>query len=188
MITGSDANGFPHATQIPIFLEDEVDKHFLRGHMMRNTDHHKTFAQNENVLVVFTGPHCYVSATWYSDPYQASTWNYMSVHVRGKIKFLDESVMPDVLRKITLYFENGNKESTTVFDNLSPDYTRPLMKAIVAFEIEVTHMENVFKLSQNRNLESFENIIAKLQPQGGDAAIIAHEMEKRKNELYPESK
>ena len=184
MITGADTNGFPHATQIPIFLEEEGEKQFLRGHMMRNTDHHKTFVQNEKVLVVFTGPHCYVSATWYSDPYQASTWNYMSVHVRGKIKFLDESVMPDVLRKITLYFENGNKESTTVFDNLSPDYTRPLMKAIVAFEIEVTHMENVFKLSQNRNLESFENIISKLKPQGGDAEEIANEMEKRKKDLY----
>jgi hypothetical protein len=61
-------------------------------------------------------------------------------------------------KKTSLHFENGNKQSTTVFDNLPKEYKEPLMKAIVAFEIEVTDMQNVFKLSQNRDQKSYETI------------------------------
>src|SRR6187431_3035592 len=74
-IAGS-LDGKPVATQIPVFIEEEAGRIILRGHIMRNTDHHKAFLQNPNVLVVFSGAHTYVSATWYSDPSQASTWNY----------------------------------------------------------------------------------------------------------------
>ncbi len=184
-VTGCDANNRPVATQLPVFLEEDGSRLILRGHMMKNTDHHKAFIHNRELLVVFTGPHAYVSATWYSDPHQASTWNYMSVHVRGTIRFLGDEELVDVLRKDTLYFENNNPQSTTIYDNLSPEYTLHLMKAIVAFEIEVTAMENVFKLSQNRDKQSFLNIIEKLEVQGGDSSKVAEEMRKRLNTLYP---
>jgi transcriptional regulator len=153
---------------------------------MKNTDHHKAFMHNENVLVVFTGQHTYVSATWYDNPHQASTFNYMSVHARGKIKLLDDSVLPDVLRKISLHFENYNKNSTTVFDNLPDAYKQRLMKAIVAFEIEVKEMDHVFKLSQDRDPKSYENIKEKLNQQGEEGKVIAAEMEKRTNDVFPE--
>ena len=185
MITGVDASGKPVATQIPVFIEESEGRQILRGHMMRNTDHHKAFMHHPHVLVVFTSPHTYVSATWYSNPHQASTWNYMSVHVQGTIRFLDEAGLIDALRKITLHFENQNKESTTIYDNLSPEYTAPLMKAIAAFEIEITGMENVFKLSQNRDHASFKNIMAKLMEGDADAQFIAKEMAKREAALYP---
>jgi len=83
-----------------------------------------------------------------------------------------------------MHFENNNTQSTTVFDNLSKEYKEPLMKAIVAFEIEVSDMQNVFKLSQHRDKKSYENIIDKLRAQGGDAGIIADEMEKRIPEIF----
>ncbi len=184
-VTGCDANNRPVATHLPVFLEEDGSRLILRGHMMKNTDHHKAFIHNRELLVVFTGPHAYVSATWYSDPHQASTWNYMSVHVRGTIRFLGDEELVNVLRKVTLYFENNNPQSTTIYDNLSPEYTLHLMKAIVAFEIEVTAMENVFKLSQNRDKQSFLNIIEKLEVQGGDSSKVAEEMRKRLNTLYP---
>ena len=156
--------------------------------MMRSTDHQKAFLYNPNVLAVFTGKHSYVSATWYSNPHQASTWNYMSVHVKGVIRFLDEEGLEDVLRKTTLHFENGNKQSATVFDNLTEEYKRPLMKAIIAFEIEVSEMDNVFKLSQDRDAKSYETIKEKLTQQDGDAKGVADEMEKRTKELFPGDK
>ncbi|MEO7801826.1 MAG: FMN-binding negative transcriptional regulator [Ginsengibacter sp.] len=183
-LTGCDSNNKPVATQVPVFIEIENDKKMLRGHIMRNTDHHKAFLQNENVLVVFTGAHTYVSATWYSDPHQASTWNYMSVHAKGLITFLDEQGLEKVLRKTTLHFENYDSKSSTVFDNLSTDYIQKLMKAIVAFEIEVQEFDNVFKLSQNRDHASFQNIKDQLNTGDSDAKIIAAEMEKRTSELY----
>src|SRR4051794_16809998 len=174
-ITGC-MDGKPVATQIPVFIEDRDGKLFLTGHMMRQTDHHKAFEKNPNVLCVFTGHHTYVSATWYSDPHQASTWNYMSVHVKGKLSFLDDQGLIDVLKKTSLHFENNNQNSTTVFDNLSPDYTGRLMKAIIAFEVEVESIDHVFKLSQNRDKKSYENIIEKLELKDADGAVIAGAM------------
>ncbi len=186
-ITGCNAKHEPVATQVPVFIEEQDGKQILRGHIMKNNDHHIAFQQNENVLVVFTGRHTYVSATWYTDPHTASTWNYMSVHVKGKIRFLGEAGLVEVLRKTALYFENDNHQSTTTFDNLPEEYTRRLMRAIVAFEIEIIEMDNVFKLSQNRDYESYQNIIKQLREQDADGQFIADEMEKRTKELFPDS-
>lgn len=184
-LAGSDSENKPVATQLPVFIEEKGGRKILRGHIMKNTDHHKAFLHNNKVLVVFTGHHTYVSGTWYSNPYTPSTWNYMSVHAKGIIRFLDDTALVDVLRKTTLHFENHNQQSTTIFDNLPSDYTQKLMKAIVAFEIEVKEMDTVFKLSQDRDAKSYENIKERLKEQGEDGQVIAAEMEKRTKEVFP---
>ena len=184
-MAGCDENNKPVATQIPVFIEERDGRLFLSGHMMKKTDHHKAFEINPDVLCVFTGHHTYVSATWYTDPNQASTWNYMSVHVKGQIKFLKEDALIEVLRKTSLHFENGNTHSTTVYDNLPNEYRERLIKAIVAFEVRVESIDNVFKLSQNRDKESYEHIIEKLSEQNADGKTIAEEMEKRTQQLFP---
>lgn len=185
-LTGCDAENKPVATQLPVFIEEKNGRKVLSGHIMKKTDHHKAFLHNENVLVVFTGSHSYVSATWYSNPRLASTWNYMSVHARGIIRFLDEAGLEEVLRKTTLHFENYDQQSPTVFDNLPSEFKQKVMKAIVAFEIEVMEMNNVFKLSQDRDAESYQNIIEELKKQDEDGRVIAAEMEKRTTEVFPE--
>jgi transcriptional regulator len=183
-LSGVDENNKPVATQVPVFIDEKEGKLFLTGHIMKNTDHHKAFVKNPDVLAVFTGPHTYVSATWYDDPHQASTWNYMSVHAKGTVTFGGKDDLIAILKRLTLHYENNNTTSTTVFDNLSSAYTEPLMKAIVAFEVEVTSIDNVFKLSQNRNEKSFRNIIEKLEKQGADGKFIAAEMKKRQEQLF----
>ncbi|AUP78317.1 FMN-binding negative transcriptional regulator [Flavivirga eckloniae] len=185
-LTGCDSENKPIATQLPVFIEDKGGKKVLRGHIMKNTDHHKAFLHNENVLAVFTGKHTYVSGTWYSNPNTASTWNYMSVHAKGTIKFLDDKALEDVLRMTTLHFEDQNQNSATVFDNLPMEFKRRAMGAIVAFEIEIKEMDTIFKLSQDRDAESYQNIINKLREQDEDGRVIAAEMEKRTKELFPE--
>jgi transcriptional regulator len=185
-VTGSNSDHKPVATQLPVFIEETNGRKILRGHLMKNTDHHKAFMQNQNVLVVFTGHHIYVSGTWYSNPYTPSTWNYMSVHVQGVIRFLDDTALVDALRMTTLHFENYNPQSTTIYDNLPSDYTQRLMKAIVAFEIEVKSLDTVFKLSQDRDAESYDNIIKRLRQQGESGQVIAAEMEKRTKEVFPD--
>jgi transcriptional regulator len=183
-LTGSDPTNKPVATQIPIFIDEKDDKVFLTGHIMRNTDHHKAFEQNKNVLAVFTGPHTYVSAAWYTKPV-GSTWNYMSVYAYGTIRFGDTDELISILKRLTLHYENGNTASTTVFDNLPVDYTERMMKAIVPFEIEVTDLQHVFKLSQDRDEESYDNIISKLNEGSHDAKAIASIMKKRKSKVFP---
>jgi transcriptional regulator len=182
-IAGCSAENKPVASQVPVFIDERDGKLFLSGHIMKNTDHHKAFLQNPNVLAVFTGPHTYVSASWYSDKAQASTWNYISVHAKGVLKFLGEQALLDVLKRTTNHFEN-NPYSGSNFEDLSPEYIQRLIKAIVAFEVEVLQIDNVFKLSQNRDEKSYHTIMDKLEAQDTDGKFIAGEMKKRTSQLF----
>ncbi len=184
--TGSFLSGAQVATQIPILLEERNGELFLQGHIMRNTDHHKAFIENPNALLVFTGPSTYVSASWYSNPQIGSTWNYMSVHIGGQINFMSNDELIQFMRKLTLKFEKDNPQSLTIYDNLPAEFLNKMMPAIVGFEIKAEKIENVFKLSQNRDEKSYNNIISKLEEQGGNSALIALEMRKRKIELFPD--
>ncbi len=182
-ICGCDQENKPVATQIPCFIEERDGKLYLSGHIMKNTDHHKAFVNNTNVLAVFTGAHTYISASLYSDPHTASTWNYMSVHAHGIMRFLSEERLFEILKHTTDHFES-NPHSPANYENLPADYVQKLAKAIVAFEVEVTHLDNVFKLSQNRDEKSFHNIIEHLQQKDQDAKAIAQEMKIRKEEIF----
>lgn len=184
-LTGSYASGEQVATQVPMLLEERNGELFLQGHIMRNTDHYKAFVENPNALLVFTGPSAYVSASWYSNPQIGSTWNYMSVHVGGQMNFMSANELIQFMRKLTLKFEKGNTQSQTIYDNLPDDFLNKMMPAIVGFEIKADKIENVFKLSQNRDEKSYLNIISKLEEQGGNSALIAMEMKKRKPGLFP---
>ena len=152
---------------------------------MRNTDHHKAFEENKNVLAVFTSPHTYVSATWYANPSVGSTWNYMSVHAKGPMRFGDTDELIFILKRLSLHYENNNAASATVFDNLPPEYTERMMKAIVPFEIEINDLQHVYKLSQDRDEKSYDNIIQQLKQKDSDAKTIAAIMEKRKSKVFP---
>ncbi len=185
-MTGSFLSGAQVATQIPVLLEERNGELYLQGHIMRNTDHHKALMENPNALLVFTGPSTYVSASWYSNPQIGSTWNYMSVHITGKVNFMSNEELIQFMRKLTLKFEKGNAQSLTFYDNLPEQFLNKMMPAIAGFEIKAEKLENVFKLSQNRDEKSYLNIISKLEEQGGNAALIAEEMKKRKAELFPE--
>lgn len=179
VLCGTDRNGLPIATQVPVFVDEKDGKIILSGHMMKNTDHHLAFTENNDALALFTGAHCYVSASWYTEPKTASTWNYMSVHARGKLIFLDEAALLTVLKRTTDHFEN-NEHSAAGFDQLPMDYVLKLSKAIVAFDIEVEDIQNVFKLSQNRDEKSYRNIIDKLEDMTDEGSrTIAAEMKKR---------
>jgi transcriptional regulator len=184
-LTGSYASGKQVATQLPLLFEERDGMLFLQGHIMRNTDHHKAFMENPQGLAVFTGASAYVSASWYTQPSMGSTWNYMSVHAGGMIEFMSEERLIHLMRKFTLKFENNDTSSPTIYDNLSENYVKQMLPAIVGFEMKVEKLDNVFKLSQNRDEESYLNIIRQLEKQGGNAALIATEMKNRMSALFP---
>jgi transcriptional regulator len=178
LITGFGKE-YPVATQIPLEVEEKDGKLLLSGHMMKKTDHHIAFEANENVLVVFTGAHCYVSASWYANPQTASTWNYMAVYAKGKIKFTNEEGTYEAIKAVTNKYEGT--ETIAAFNNMPKEYTMQHIKAIIGFTIEVESIENVFKLSQNKTEEEKINIIAKLRERNSndDDEQIANEIEKR---------
>jgi len=169
---------YPVASHLPLNIEIRGEKIFFTGHLMKNTDHHKAFEKNENVLVVFNGPHTYVSASWYTKPDVASTWNYITVHAKGKIRFTDEAGTYNAVRSITNKYEGTGTAAS--FDKLPKEYVMKLVNAIVGFEIEVMSIDNVFKLSQNHNEETRVSISSHLMKRGdGHSEAIAEEMRKR---------
>lgn len=169
---------YPVASHLPLAIEiKEDDKMYFSGHLMKNTDHHKAFEKNENVLVVFNGPHTYVSASWYTKQDVASTWNYITVHVKGKIKFTNEAGTYKAIKALTNKYEGMDTPAS--FDKLPQEYVERLIKAIVGFEIEVVSVDNVFKLSQNHDTETRKNIVKHLQRRGDEqSGGIATEMKK----------
>ena len=178
MITGHGKQ-YPVATHVPLNIELKEDgKVILSGHMMRKTDHHLAFEKNENVLVIFNGPHAFVSASWYTNPSMGSTWDYMVVHAKGKIKFTDEEGTYQAVKATSDKYQG--KDTVASFDKLPPEYIDHMVKAIVGFTIEVETLDNVFKLSQNRDKASQQNIIEQLKKKGDDnSRMIAEEIEKR---------
>ena len=169
---------FPVATHVPLEIKKRKGKTIFTGHIMKGTDHYKAFLQNENVLVIFSGPHCYVSASWYVKKNVASTWNYMDVHARGKLKLTDDDETKKIIEGITNKYEHA--ESDAAFNKLPVEYVERLSTAIVGFNIEVESLENVFKLSQNHDEQTRKQIIENLKnlndPNSGE---IAREMEIR---------
>lgn len=166
-ICGVDENGLPIAAQIPILIKQEDDKLIISGHLMRKQDHTNAFEKNNNVLIIFSAPSAFVSASWYKEKGIASTWNYQTVHAIGKMEMKDDAHLYQLLTDLTMHFEK-NPNAPTQVKNLDPEYVQQNMKAIVSFDIEVTELKNVFKLSQNRDEESRQNIQKELSK--GDAA------------------
>ncbi len=175
---------YPVATHIPLDIKKNDEGTLIfTGHMMKATDHHKAFVENPNVLVIFNGSHTYISASWYTEPHIASTWNYMTVHAKGKISFMDEEGTYQVIKNVTAKYE-AESENPSLVEQMSPEYIKKNIKAIIGFEIVVEEIDNVFKLSQNRDKESKQRIIEQLKKRGdGNSLAIAMEMEK-KQKMY----
>lgn len=174
----------PCATQVPVLVEqDDSGQVKLYGHIIKGSDHHRAFQTNNQALALFTGAHCYVSSGWYTTP-TGATWNYQTVHTRGTIRLLEAEDTIDIIRKLTAYFEAG-QERPLLIDGIPAAEVQAAPKAIAGFELVVTDIHAVFKLSQNRDDESYRNIVTQLRKTTDkDAHIIADEMVIRRKELF----
>lgn len=176
VLIGTGSDGTPVATQVPVLIRELDGSIFLEGHIMRKTDHYKAFVQNEKVLALFVGPHAYISSSWYENPHQASTWNYMTVHAKGKISFGDKQHLLNILKETTDHYE-GNADN---YANLPEEYIQKLTGAIVSFTIEVKSLEHVFKLSQNKSANDYQSVIDHLSASDEMGRMVAKEMISRK--------
>jgi transcriptional regulator len=173
----NQTNGKLCATHIPLELDINKDgKQILHGHIAKENPQWKGFEENDSVLAVFSGPHSYISSSWY-DHENVPTWNYLAVHVYGKIKIVEEEEAINSLKKLVDKYEK-NSENPIRVEDLSSKTMRQV-RGIVAFEIEVTAIEATKKLSQNRDEKNYENIITELEKtQNRDSISIANEMKK----------
>lgn len=173
----SISNNVPIATHLPFVINIKDNKISLISHMAKANPQWQTFAKNE-LLIIFQGPHAYISPSNYEKQQNVPTWNYIAVHAYGKAKVIEEQKeLISLMENTIVAFENKFMEQ---WRNLSSDYINNMLKAIVAFEIEVIKMEGKFKLSQNKTKVEQENIIHSLSDSEDTAAKgIADEMKKR---------
>ena len=178
IICGVDENLKPIATQVPVLFEERDGKLILLAHIMRNQLHSKAFEKNSDVLVIFNSNSTYISAKNYQQQNTASTWNYQTVHANGVLKFVDDEMLYNILSRLTHQFEN-DENSPSSFNKLDKNYVKEHSKAIIGFEIEVTEIQHVFKMSQNKDDETKHKIIRSLiESNDHDKIAFANKMKK----------
>ena len=177
VLCGADSNGMPVATHLPVLIKERNGKMFLQAHSMRKQAHTVAFEKNQQVLAIFHGAHGYISAQHYEPQNTAGTWNYSAVHANGTLRLLDEDGLYQLLEELTSHFEGGSHTPASM-SLMSKEYIRDNMKAIVAFEIEVTDLNHVFKLSQNKPEKTKLQIIQHLEKGTPENKALADAMKK----------
>jgi transcriptional regulator len=175
----SDAEGSPFATHLPFLVDEVGDQIVLRGHMAKANTHWKSMQQEKESLVIFHGPHAYISPSLYEGRENVPTWNYGAVHVYGNaILFFDDAHLNETLHAMIHTFEASYMAQWT---SLREEYRSRMLKHIVGFEIKVKKLEAKFKLSQNRTKTEQAQVIKSLQ-QSEDSAVsgTAELMQKQK--------
>ena len=152
--------GKPIATHLPMQLSKEGDTYYITGHMAYGNPQWRTFETCQDVLVMFQGPHAYISSSWYEEE-NVPTWNYQTVHVYGTASILDEEELKQDLTMLLQKYEKHRK-NPVLWDKLSPQLLEKQLKGIVGFKIKVQEIQAANKLSQNRNEEDYHNIVNKL--------------------------
>ena len=172
----NQVDGKPWATHIPLVIETSSNnKSILFGHIAKANNQWKAFQEDQEVLVIFQGPHSYISSSWY-DHENVPTWNYTAVHVYGKIKITDTETLYKQLSKLVDKYETGNENPVSV-SKMSASMVENQMNAIVGFEIHITEIQAAEKFSQNRDQKNYTNIIAELEKKGDvDSLKVAAEM------------
>lgn len=155
----SQHNGEPYATHLPLILNKSENA--LYGQFASLNEQWRN-AENQQVLVVFQGPHCYISPSLYESMKAVPTWNYVSIHLYGKLEIIeDEKVIFDSLNDLVNKYESP--DSPYNLNDVEPSFIEGMSKGIVAFRIKITKMGAKAKLSQNHPVERQESIIKNLE-------------------------
>ncbi|KAF2514208.1 FMN-binding negative transcriptional regulator [Flavobacterium foetidum] len=173
----NQTNGRLWATHIPMELDVNAEgKEILHGHISKLNPQAEGFRQDDKVLAVFSGPHSYISSSWY-DHENVPTWNYTAVHVYGRIKIVDETTAIEQLKKLVDKYETHSENPVRV-EELSAKTMREA-RGIFGLEIEIEEIQAVKKLSQNRDDKNYKNIILELQKtENAQSIAVAEEMSK----------
>jgi transcriptional regulator len=167
LVTG--LGGALHASHLPSMIHEEGERIVIDMHMAHANPQWQEFF-DEEVLVIFTGPHAYVSPRWYEETERVPTWNYAAVHAYGvPVLIKDEAAKHASQRRLVEYMD---PQWLPKFDALGSKYVSGMLNGIVNFQIRVTRIETRWKLSQNRGRREMELIVDALE-KGGEAALAS---------------
>lgn len=145
----SQHDGMPCATHLPLILNK--DNSCLYGHFARPNPHWKDI-NNQTVLAIFHGPHCYISPSWYETKNAVPTWNYVTVHVYGEVELQeDEHELMGTLHDMVSKYEAP--DSSYSLQNVDAEFLAGMNKGVQGFKIKINKIEGKAKLSQNHPLQ-----------------------------------
>lgn len=171
LITAGE-DGLPVATHLPLLFDR--DRNVLEGHVAKANPQWRLLEEGRPALAVFSGPHAYVSPSWYAGAPNVPTWNYAAIHVTGTARLVTEpAAMEAMQRRLVARFEEGFAEPWRM--DLPADYQAAMLKGIVCFEIAIERIEAKAKMSQNRKGEDRDGAIAALaaSPRAEDRDVAA---------------
>jgi transcriptional regulator len=178
----STVQGKLWATHIPLMLTS--DRKALHGHISKANPQWKYFGELKDVMAIFNGPHSYISSSWYNHE-NVPTWNYIAVHVYGTVRLIEGEELIEALKSLTDKYESKSVNPVSV-ERMSKDYLEKSIRGLIGFEIVINDIQAAFKLSQNRDRENYTNIISALEQRNeGQDLLIASEMKKKSQKLYP---
>ena len=158
LVTGT--GGVIHASHLPVTVHDDGAQIVIDMHMAKNNPQWKEFFDDE-VAVIFSGPHAYVSPRWYADEERVPTWNYAAVHAYGVPGIIsDKKEKAESQRRL---IESLDAQWLPKHDALRQEYVDKMLDGIVNFTIPVARIETRWKLSQNRGRREMELIAAELE-------------------------
>lgn len=160
-IVVSAGEGSPFATHLPVLAAESAGEIRLRGHVARNNEHWKLLEQERQTLVIFHGPHAYISPSLYGSRESVPTWNYAAVHAYGRASIFEEpQLLTEVLVETIAFFDRAYLDQ---WRGLNENYRAKMLSNIVGFEIAVERLEAKFKLSQNRPKADQARVIQSLE-------------------------
>ena len=170
----STKNGALEATHLPLLYDERSDRLF--GHFAKANEQWKGLHGAE-VLVIFQGPHAYISPTWYGEKHAVPTWNYVAVHIYGQIGIIeDREKIRDILDRSVDKIEASMPHPWKV--DWSDEFYWKLADGVVGFEVKPFRMEGKWKLNQNHSIERRKKVIDGLRAQGDPmSASVADWME-----------
>lgn len=175
-----EAEGKMTATHIPLELyKNEAGEDVLCGHISKANPQWKNFETTKEVLAIFSGPHTYISSSWY-DHENVPTWNYIAAHVYGSIHIMSDEEVLKALKRLVNKYEKASEKPVDL-DKMTPGYVEKEMRGVIGFEIKITKIEAAYKLSQNRDQKNHDVIVKELEKKGDPNSIaIANEMKAKK--------
>jgi transcriptional regulator len=164
LVTG--LGGALHASHLPAMIHEQGESIVIDMHMAHANAQWREFF-DEEALLIFTGPHAYISPRWYEDSERVPTWNYAAVHAYGVPKMIDDKATKHASQRRLV--AAMDPQWLPKFDALDAKYLSGMLNGIVNFQIPVTRLETRWKLSQNRGRREMELIVAALEKQGETA-------------------
>lgn len=168
----TEISGRPEGTHVPVVLDaDRGERGSLRFHLARANPTSEALREAPGVLMVFVGPHTYISPDWYAHENLVPTWNYAVVHAYGVPRCMDDAELRRLLDDLSASQEGRLPKTPWTTDKMPAELVEKMCKAIVGFDLPIGELQAKWKFNQNRGAADRKGVVDALEALGGEANL-----------------